>query len=308
MSRIFDALQRFENERRANEAANVPNAATPAEVAASAFAAAPAAPEAEAEVPAILAKAEKLDDWTPKGFDIAPVADRHMVAIDEPYSLGAESFRLLSSRLSQIAPAGRRRVLITSTIANEGKTVISTNLALTLAKRPGQRALIIEGDLRSPQVLNSLGLSHKRGLGEWYKSGGSIQDYIFKALRAELFILPAGVEGGDPIEILQSEIFGRAMLALSQQFDWIVIDSSPLIPVADASIWMNHADYALIVARENKTPKHLLTKALKTIDQSKVVGMVLNDITRNKSANSKYYGYKYGYGSRPAQNANEVKV
>jgi Mrp family chromosome partitioning ATPase len=121
-------------------------------------------------------------------------------------------------------------------------------------------------------------------------------------------VLPAGSEGGDPIEILQSEVFSRAMLALSQQFDWIVIDSSPLIPVADASIWMNHADAALIVARENKTPKHLLAKALKTIDQSKVVGMVLNDVSRNKSANSKYYGYKYGYGSRPAQTGSEVKA
>jgi Mrp family chromosome partitioning ATPase len=97
------------------------------------------------------------------------------------------------------------------------------------------------------------------------------------------------------------------MLALSQQFDWIVIDSSPLIPVADASIWMNHCDAALIVTRENKTPKHLLTKALKTIDQSKVVGMVLNDVAHSKSANSKYYGYKYGYGSR-SQKSGEVKT
>ena len=306
MSRIFDALQRFENERRANEAAGGPETTMPAEVAASAFAAAPEA--TEAEVPSILAKAEIHDDWVPKAFDIAPQADRHLVAIDEPYSLGAESFRLLSSRISQIAPTGRRRLLVTSTIANEGKTVISTNLALTLAKRPGQKTLIIEGDLRSPQVLSSLGMHQKAGLGEWYKSGGSIQDFIFRTSRGDLHVLAAGSEGGDPIEILQSEVFSRAMLALSQQFDWIVIDSSPLIPVADASIWMNHADAALIVARENKTPKHLLAKALKTIDQSKVIGMVLNDVSRNKSANSKYYGYKYGYGSRPAQNASEVKA
>jgi capsular exopolysaccharide synthesis family protein len=197
---------------------------------------------------------------------------------------------------------------VTSTIANEGKTVTSTNLALTLAKRPGQRALIIEGDLRSPQVLSSLGMHQKPGLCEWYRGGGSIQDFIFLTKRGDLHVLAAGSESGDPIEILQSEVFSRAMLALAQQFDWIVIDSSPLIPVADASIWMNHADSALIVARENKTPKHLLTKALKTIDQSKVVGMVLNDVSRSGSANSKYYGYKYGYGSRPAQNGSEVKA
>jgi capsular exopolysaccharide synthesis family protein len=231
-----------------------------------------------------------------------------VVAIDEPYSLGAESFRLLSSRLSQIAPTGRRRILVTSTIANEGKTVVSTNLALTMAKRPGQRTLIIEGDLRSPQVLSSLGMHQKPGLGEWYKTGGSIQDFIFRTTRGDLHVLAAGTEGSDPIEILQSEIFSRTMTALSQQFDWIIIDSSPLIPVADASVWMNHSDSALIVARENKTPKHLLAKALKTIDQSKVVGMVLNDVSRNKSANSKYYGYKYGYGSRPAQNADGAKA
>jgi len=307
MSRIFDALQRFENERRANEAANVPEATTPSELAAAAFAPAPAS---EAEVPSILAKAEVQHDWVPKTLDVSPVTDRHLVAIDEPYSLGAESFRLLSSRLSQIAPNGRRRILVTSTIANEGKTVISTNLALTLAKRPGQRALIIEGDLRSPQVLASLGAHARPGLGEWYKSGGSIQDFIYKTTKGDLYVIPAGMEGGDPIEILQSEVFGRVMLSLAQQFDWIVIDSSPLIPVADASIWLNHADSALIVAREDKTPKHLLTKALKTIDQSKVVGMVLNDVSRNKSSNSKYYGYQYGYGSRHAnaQKANEVKA
>jgi protein-tyrosine kinase len=304
MSRIFDALQRFENERRANEAANVPAAASPAEVAASAFAAAPAE---EAEVPQILATAEVKHEWAAKPINISPAAERHLVAIDEPFSLGAESFRLLSSRLSQIAPSGKRRVLVTSTIANEGKTVISTNLALTLAKRPGQRTLIVEGDLRSPQVLSALGVDHRPGLGEWYRSGGSIQDYIYHTTKGDLYVIAAGVEGGDPIEILQSELFGRAMLALSQQFDWIVIDSSPLIPVADASIWMNHCDAALIVTRENKTPKHLLTKALKTIDQSKVVGMVLNDVAHSKSANSKYYGYKYGYGSR-SQKSGEVKT
>ena len=305
MSRIFDALQRFENERRANEAANSPAATTPAEVAASAFAAAPAQ---EAEVPSIIAKAEAQPDWAPKPMNIAPPAERHLVAIDEPYSIGAESFRLLSSRLAQIAPSGRRRILVTSTIANEGKTVISTNLALTLAKRPGQRTLIIEGDLRSPQVLSSLGVDPKPGMGEWYKSGGSIQDYIYCSARADVFVLSAGIEGSDPIEILQSEVFSRVMLALSQQFDWIVIDSSPLIPVADASIWMNHADAAIIVARENRTPKHMLAKALKTIDQSKIVGMVLNDVSRNNSANNKYYGYQYGYGSRHNQKTNEVKA
>jgi protein-tyrosine kinase len=304
MSRIFDALQRFENERRANEAANEPGAASPAEVAASAFAAAPAT---EAEVPPILAEAEVKPQWTAKPINISPLAERHLVAIDEPYSLGAESFRLLSSRLSQIAPSGRRRILVTSTIANEGKTVISTNLALTLAKRPGQKALIIEGDLRSPQVLSALGVDQKPGLGDWYKSGGSIQDYIYRTSKGDLFVIPAGVEGGDPIEILQSELFGRAMLALSQQFDWIVIDSSPLIPVADATIWMNHSDAALIVTRENKTPKHLLSKALKTIDQSKIVGMVLNDVSHSKSSNSKYYGYKYGYGNR-SQKSSEAKA
>lgn len=304
MSRIFDALQRFENERRANETANPPAATTPAEVAASAFAAAPA----EAEVPSILARAEAQPDWAPKPMNIAPIADRHLVAIDEPYGIGAESFRLLSSRLAQISPNGRRRVLVTSTIANEGKTVVSTNLALTLAKRPQQRTLIIEGDLRSPQVLNSLGVDQKPGMGEWYKSGGSIQDYIYRSSKADLFVLSAGIEGSDPVEMLQSEVFSRVMLALSQQFDWIVIDSSPLIPVADASIWMNHADAALIVARENRTPKHLLAKALKTIDQSKVVGMVLNDVARNKSANHKYYGYQYGYGSRHGQKSNEAKA
>lgn len=285
MSRIFDALQRFDQEKRAGEAVNPPAPGTSVTDGAAVAAAA---------VPAILAEAKAQPDWTPKPLRISPEASNHVVAIDEPYSVGAENFRVLSSRLTQMKTAGKNRLLVTSTVTDEGKTLIATNLAATLAKKPGQRVLLIEGDLRKPQVLTTLGAHAMPGIGEWYKSGGSIFDYIYRIQSAEFFVLPTGTDVGDPVQVLESEVFGRTMTMLAHNFDWIIIDSSPLLPVADTSCWMSSVDSAVIVVREGKTPKNLVTKALKGIDQSKVIGTVLNDVSRSKTSYSKYYGYQYG--------------
>ncbi|HWR37605.1 MAG TPA: CpsD/CapB family tyrosine-protein kinase [Clostridia bacterium] len=289
MSRIFDALQRFEQEKRAGQATNP--AAAPDTPAAAVASAAPAYAAS-----ATLTQTVAEPDWNPKPLNIAPEESSRLVAISDPFSIGAENFRMLGSRLAQMKTAGRNRILITSSVADEGKTVIATNLAATLAKRSGERVLLIEGDLRAPKVLDDLGAGQAAGISEWYRLGGSIFDYIYRVQSLELNVLPAGLGVDDPLELLDSQAFSRTMTLLAQHFDWIVVDSSPLVPVADSLCWMRNIDSVLLVTRENKTPKNLLAKAVKTIDQSKIIGVVLNDASRAKSA-SKYYGY-YKYGNR----------
>jgi capsular exopolysaccharide synthesis family protein len=214
------------------------------------------------------------------------------ICITQKESLGAEKFRFLGVRLRQLQQVRElKTVLITSTIPEEGKSMVSGNLAVTLARRKQQKVLLLEGDLRRPVLTTRLGLQGLRGLSEWLESDTSQITNIHYLEGPGFWLLPSGKPPANPLELMQSGRLSGLLQQLAAWFDWILIDSPPVLPLADTSVWARLSDGVLLVVREGTTEKRRLERGLQALDQSKLLGVVLNSCT--PSGQSNYY-QRYG--------------
>jgi len=217
--------------------------------------------------------------------------DSRVVMLTEANGLGAEKFRLLRARLRNVREQRQlQKLVITSAVPEEGKTLVAMNLAICLAKHTDEKILLLEGDLRKPTLGELLGNKSLPGIGEWFLREEPVNKFIYRFDDLQLWILPAGSAPEDPVNILQSARFLEVYKQLITCFDWIIIDAPPLVPMADVSFWSRHADGLLLVVREGHTPKTVLQKGLETLDNPKVVGVVFNDAHEVESA---YYGNYY---------------
>jgi capsular exopolysaccharide synthesis family protein len=213
-------------------------------------------------------------------FQSLPVlipAQSRLVCLTDQESLAAEKFRFLGVRLRQLQQNRiLRKVLITSSMPQEGKSVATANLACTLARRTQQRTLLLEGDLRQPSLSQMFGLGRMPGLCEWLQGERDAMTSIYHLEGPGFWILPAGSSPRNPLEILQSGRLPALMDQLTAWFDWIVIDSPPLLPLADTTIWMRLADGILLVTRQGKTEKQQLRRGLEVLESAKLIGTLLN--------------------------------
>jgi capsular exopolysaccharide synthesis family protein len=290
MSRIFEALQRSEAER-----AGVPERdfahATDLLEAAEKF----REPVRETKA-AAAAVAEPISVGDFPSFRSIPVAisaESRLVCVTAKESLGAEKFRFLGVRLRQLQQARKlKKLLITSTIPEEGKSTICGNLATTLARKASQRVLLLEGDLRRPSLSKQFGLQRAPGLSEWLQGDESgLGTLIYKLEGAGFWFLPAGLPPENPMELIQSGRLSRLLELLTGWFDWIIIDSPPVLPLADTSVWARLADGILLVAREGTTQKKPLERGLAELDQAKLLGVVMNSAANTDQTN---YYQRYG--------------
>jgi capsular exopolysaccharide synthesis family protein len=295
MSRIFDALQ---HSRREGADYNFP-------LMSSLVAEVPMA----AEITGLMnGEARSHDAKSLERFQtlaISPPSDSRLVSLTDQASLVAEKFRFLTVRLRQLQQTrSLKTLLITSTIPEEGKSTISANLAVTLAQRRQQRVLLLEGDLRRPVLSANFGLRETLpGLGEWLQSDHSTIGDIYRLEGAGLWFLPAGGWSKGNLELMQSERLKRLMSELTGWFDWIVIDSPPVAPLADTSVWMRLADGVLLVAREGTTRKRNLLRGLQGLEPSKLLGIVLNNSTNTDHNN--YYQRYLSFQGKPVAKSRE---
>ena len=226
--------------------------------------------------------------------------DIRLVCLTQKDSLAAEKFRFLAVRLRRLQQdRAVKKLLVTSTIPEEGKSMISANLALSLVRKKRQRILLLEGDLRRPTLCESFGLRNLPGVSEWLKSGSCKITNVYHIDEAGLWFLPAGSPPENPMELMQSGRLAELMEQLTVWFDWIVIDSPPVLPLADTSIWSRLADGILLVAREGTTKKRELQRGLEMLDHSKVLGLVLNSSESIDQGNS---ALRSGFGLGAGQN------
>ncbi len=274
MSRIFDALQRSESDRGGLEA--------PTSMLATDLLQA-----AEKDVQDVHDRLDEFPSRRP-----APLPDARLVCLSEPESLAAEKFRFLAVRLRQLQQTlGVKTLLLTSTTSEEGKSMVCCNLAFALARKKKQRVLLIDGDLRRPVQAARLGLGDQAGMVEWLQTDGGSIPNIYRLAETGVWLLPAGSPPANPIELIQSSRVAELMRQMHASFDWILIDSPPLLPLADASIWSKLADACLLVTRQGVTEKRKLMNGLEIIDKSKVVGAVLNSCS---DADHEDYYRRYG--------------
>jgi capsular exopolysaccharide synthesis family protein len=226
--------------------------------------------------------------------------ESHLVSVGEEGSLGAEKFRFLAVRLRQLRQnRPLKKILVTSTIPQEGKSTVSANLACTLARKRGQKTLLLEGDLRRPTMAKQFGVGKIPGLCEWL-GGRTESTNIYKLQSLGLWILPAGAAPQNPLELMQSGKLSLLMEQLESWFDWIVIDSPPVLPLADTSLWSRLADGVLLVTRKGTTEKQQLKRGLEAIEKTKLLGALVNS-----SANAAHADYYQSYSSSAADTPKE---
>ncbi len=274
MSRIHEALRKSELENRQAELA-APELPKPVQVVNS----------AAAQAPVLVG---------PRSVTVRVSPEAHLVALTAPLSLGAEKFRVLATRIENLRKDGGLKSLqVTSGATNEGKSLVSGNLAFTLARRTNSKVLLIEGDLHKPVLASMLGLDQPQGLGQWWSEpDGEITRFMYQLNDMPLWFLTAGKAFEQPSDILQSARFGKAFAQFARSFDWIVVDSTPLLPMADVNLWSRWVDGTLLVVREGVAPISALRKGLAGLDNAKLIGVVLNEASEFDRAT--YYDGHYG--------------
>ena len=221
-----------------------------------------------------------------------------LVALTDPKGLGAEKFRALAARLENLREKGELSSLqITSSVVNEGKSLVAANLAITLVKHFGYKVLLVEGDLHRPSLTTLLGLTDLEGINQWWHSreeDAEIAPYIRKLDDMPLWFLSAGSSCDQPSQILQSARFAETFVQLVGGFDWVVVDSTPMTPIVDANLWSRLVDGTLLVVREGVAPIKALKMGVRGLDNPKWLGIVLNEASEFDRVNysDQYYGVK----------------
>ncbi len=208
---------------------------------------------------------------------------------------GAEQFRTLRSRLYRIRESQPlQTILISSAIPAEGKTLVSANLAYALVRQRGCRVLLIDADLRSPRVHTLLGAPAAPGLADYLQNSATELEVIQRGSEEGLCFIAAGNHVTHPSELISSERMKRFLERVRSAFDWIVIDSPPALPVADASVLGGFVDGALLVVRAGSTPSEASQKACKELGDAHILGVVLNNAEESAGYNSYYSNSTYG--------------
>ena len=285
MSQIFDALHRSETDRQGMDTRRFAAATDLLEAAERnlALGSPKSEPTTTVEKRGLFSLLSSVRVVTPTGSKIV------FGQVGE--SLAAEKFRYLSVRLRHVQQKRTlRRLLITSSMPEEGKSTVAANLACTLATKQKQNVLLLEGDIRRPTLAQQFGLQAGAGLRELLEGDPCPDMNICRLDGLGLYFLRAGKPASDPLVLLQSENLPVLMDQLSSWFDWIVIDSPPVLPLADTSVWMRLTDAILLVTRPGKTAKKQLQRSLEVLEQSKLVGALVNGSQESLSSAYYYYG------------------
>jgi len=212
-------------------------------------------------------------------------------------SHGTEEFRTLRSRLYRLRDRQPLRILlITSSLPKEGKTFVAVNLAQAISRQHERRALLIDADLRIPRLHAALGTPLTPGLSDYLKGEADELSVVQRSPQDNLFFIPGGKSVPNPAELIGNGRLKNLLDRLVPVFDWVIIDSPPVIPVSDASLLATVCDGVLIVVRAGATPFDIAQKAHQEFRGKPVVGAVLNRV--EPGAVYGYYYERYGVHSK----------
>jgi len=220
---------------------------------------------------------------------------KHPLILDpEGHADRLEAFRVLRTNLQFVDLDAKRQLLvISSAVPDEGKSVTATNLAITIAQT-GRRVLLMDCDFRKPSVAKLLGLENAVGLLSVMVGRASLRECI-QYHSSGVEFLATGPRPPNPAEVLETQVMRELLSQVREQYDVVIIDAPPLLPVADPAIIAPMVDGVLLVTRYGKTSRELVHQAVARLDSvgARVIGVVLNMTPRRMIAG---YGYGYGYG------------
>jgi polysaccharide chain length determinant protein (PEP-CTERM system associated) len=208
-----------------------------------------------------------------------------------PRSILAEQYRILADRVREQAHKGRATVVvIASAVGGEGKSTVAINLALGLSRTTDGKVLLVDGDLRKPRIAQYLDIVPTRGFGHvLQRPEEDVQRYTWRL--KDLYVLPGAGSVPDPVGLLSSDRATALFASLRRQFQTIVVDAPPVLPLADTPILARLADAAVFVVRAQRTPRELIERGVEGLDASKLVGIVLNDVDVQRSRYAAAYQY-----------------
>ncbi|HYC21778.1 MAG TPA: polysaccharide biosynthesis tyrosine autokinase, partial [Candidatus Bathyarchaeia archaeon] len=227
---------------------------------------------------------------------------RELVVLNEPWSPVAESFRALRTSVLFSTPGAPPKViLVTSTGASEGKTVTSLNLASTLAEA-GSRVLLIDVDMRHPSCHRVLGVENERGLSTFLAGFAELPAIVHSLEAPRLFFIPSGPTPPNPAELVGSARMSEAIASLRESYDFVILDSPPVLPVTDAVVLTRESDGVVLVVKGHDTPRELVRRARDQLllASAHLLGAVVNNVDLGWG-DLYFYNRYYGgyYATRP---------
>jgi capsular exopolysaccharide synthesis family protein len=218
-----------------------------------------------------------------------------IITDQSPFAL-VEAYRNLRTNLFFSVPGKDccKKIILTSSMATEGKTTTSVNLAITFAQTDN-RVLLVDCDLRKPRINKFLKIREKSGLSSYLCGQAKIEDIVLKTKFNNLSVIVAGIIPPNPSELIGGKEMCELVAELEKNFDYIIFDTPPLDVVSDTLILVPLCEGVVIVSKHNVTTHPVLQKSIKKLEfaNAKILGLVLNGYNEKKSY--KYYKYDYKY-------------
>lgn len=276
MAKVFEALQRAEQERKRKAAGDAVAAPVTLE------------PQAPGRAHGRTGLLWRLFGRSRSGADDANEINKRRISLVQPSSFVAEQFRTLRSRLDSMAAQQPLRVIaVCSALPGDGKTTAAINLAIVTAMSVGRRILLVDCDLRKPKVHRSLGLRPTAGLGEVLLEEASLDEAITKVEGTNLEVLPVRGMPGNPSELLASSQMRALIEELSRSYDRVILDTPATLGLPDAKTLSELCDGLVLVVRAGETPREDIQATLDVLDRRRILGVVLNGADTDPG----YYGY-----------------
>ncbi len=236
--------------------------------------------------------------------------DRSAITVHLPRSRPAEAFRAIRTAVCFSAMAGEHRVIsVTSPAAGDGKSTLALNLAVSLAQS-GKRTVLLESDLRRPKVHKLTGVDNKVGVVDLLRNGAEIEAAVQGTQVPDLFIIPCGSRPKDPAELLARPEYERLLEELRSRFDYVIVDTPPILAVTDPAGVAARVDGVIVCMRLSRHTRDLGKRTIDSLRDigATVSGVVINGVEERDAygyGNYRYsdyryyyksYNYKYGYG------------
>src|SRR5467141_136392 len=218
-------------------------------------------------------------------------APRLVLHQSEASRAALEAYRGLRTRLMRAqSKAGFKTIAITSSLRGEGKTLTTMNLGLCYAQLPQQRVLVIDGDLRTCGLTALLDHPGALGLAEVLAGKATLDEAIVATNQKNFFVLPAGTSSSPPPELFTGSHWQEHLGRCSELFEVVLIDTPPIIPLADFELISVACQGVVVVVRADYGQRETLQKSASSVDRKKLLGFVFNGAYANEK---QYYGYKY---------------
>ncbi len=219
--------------------------------------------------------------------------DEKLSTFADSSSAISESFRYLRTKILH-PPSGKplRRILVTSAMPEEGKTLISASLGVSLARGMDQHALLVDCDMRRPSMAGLFAVSEAEGLVNYLRDDLDVSKLIRKTGLRKLSVIPSGAKPLNPAELLDSDAVVKLFNELSSRYDdrFIIVDTPPMQVASETAVLAKHVDGIIIVVRWGGTGREQVKKVIENLDSKKIIGVVFNACESN-FLSSKLSGY-----------------